>query len=98
MTKKSGRMTESWTPTNLDSFSSLFPHVHHHMEVMLFKDYYQSQDDVLVLTQEAWDRKFRSWCARAERRWLEQHSQDEPRFDDLGMPINPKPLIIKEKP
>lgn len=88
-------MTDSWTPTKtvIDSITSSLHHVHPHLELDLFRDYYQSQPETLVLTQAAWDRKFRSWCSRAERRWLDEHQDQTVRFDEVtGMPINPKPI------
>lgn len=92
-------MTDSWNPTPevLDSASSTCPHVHPLLELTLFRDYYQSQDEVLVLTQAGWDRKFRSWCARAERRWLEEHQAGEVKYNEWGMPINPRPMRFKEE-
>jgi hypothetical protein len=99
LTETIGRMTDSWTPTKkiTDTIATISPHVHPHLELELFKDYYQSRSEVLVLSQDGWDRRFRSWCARAERRWLEEHNSTDVKYDEVtGMPVNPKPMRFKE--
>jgi hypothetical protein len=100
MVEKIGRMTDSWRPSDslLHELPSSTPHVHHHLELALFRDYYQDPNrETLILSQAAWDRKFRSWCARAERKWLDEHDDKKVRFDEVtGLPINPKKANYKE--